>query len=115
VLHKVKALGTEMNYAILSGFSVFLVFILHLIHWLMAPILLGALEMHEHHHGGGEPLSVQTILFTVALLAVNGAGMYFAVRQLMLAWKQRKRGMHTYICCSISMVVLIVGIYSIIV
>ncbi|WP_282942086.1 hypothetical protein [Paenibacillus sp. RC67] len=115
MLQKLRALGMEMKYAILSGFSVFLVLILHLIHWLSAPIMMGAMEMHEHQHGMGGASSLQMILFTVALLIINGAGMYFAVRQLLLAWKQRKGGLHTYVCCSISMVVLVVGVYSIVV
>ncbi|WP_028552647.1 hypothetical protein [Paenibacillus sp. UNC451MF] len=114
MLQKLRAVGTEMKYAIISGLSVFLVLILHLIHWLSAPIMMGAMEMQGHQHDMGGGLTLQTILFTLALLIINGAGMYFAVRQLLLAWKQRKGGLHTYVCCSISLVVLVVGVYSIV-
>ncbi|UQZ87630.1 hypothetical protein SK3146_06932 [Paenibacillus konkukensis] len=113
MLQKVARMGKDVKYAAVSVLSVIAVIVLHLIHFLSAPVMMGAMEMQGHQHGahGATP---QTILFTIALLAVNGAGMYFAVRQLHMAWKQRRRGWHTYMCCTISTAVLIIGVYTIV-
>ncbi|MED4600867.1 hypothetical protein P9314_09140 [Paenibacillus validus] len=113
MMQKLRHMGTEMKYAMVSTLSVLLVLALHLVHWLSAPLLMGAMEMHEHHHGLNHDASGYMEMFTVVLLIANGAGMYFALRQLALALKQRKRGWHHDACTVISLGVLVMGVYTI--
>ncbi|ALS21199.1 hypothetical protein [Paenibacillus naphthalenovorans] len=112
-MQKRRQMGAEMKYTTVSGLSVLLVLLLHLIHWFSAPLLMGAMEMHgQHHHGMMHDASASMELLTWVLLIINGTGMFFAVRQLAMAWKKRKGGLHTYLCCTVSVAMLGIGIYS---
>lgn len=112
MMQKLRRMGAEMKYTMVSGLSVLLVLLLHLVHWFSAPLLMGAMEMQGHFHGMMHDVSESMELLTWVILIINGAGMYFAVRQLAMAWKKRKGGLHTYLRCTASVAMLGIGIYS---
>ncbi|WP_373228825.1 hypothetical protein [Cohnella sp.] len=114
MLHRIRYMGRETKYSALSVLSLLAVIALHLVHWLSAPMLMGAAaEMHAHHHemGGSGSNPMQWLM--LALFIINLISMYFAVRQLALAWKKRRdRTHHTYMCSAVSIGVLSLGIYT---
>lgn len=107
--------------SMLSVYSAAGVAALHLVHYLAAPILMGsAAELHASHHGmghesasGGSSLMMNVLM--LLLFVVNLASMYYAARQLSEAYRQRSRfTKHTLLCSSISILILVIGIYTII-
>lgn len=113
---KIRYLGKETKYSALSVLSFTGIILLHLVHWLAAPMLMGAAaQMQMHHHGMGGSGSSLLQLLLPALVIVNLFGTYFAVRQLWLAWKNRRSSTHrTYWCSLVSLGVLGMGIYTVV-
>lgn len=111
---KLRHLSMEWKYSVLSMASLSGVLVLHLIHWLSMPLVMGAaaeLQTHHHEMGGDSSLLLSTIM--MVLFIVNLVSMYFAVRQLIAAiLKPGKLSKHTMLCSSISFLVLCVGIYT---
>ncbi|UUZ78818.1 hypothetical protein LJK88_26435 [Paenibacillus sp. P26] len=113
MLHKIRFMGKETKYSALSVLSLAAVFLLHLVHWLAAPSLMGAaaVGMHmEHQHDMGGSGSTLMQLLMLVVFIVNLVSMYFAGRRLSLAWKNRSGATHrTYLCSFVSVGVLCVG------
>ncbi|GGD53789.1 hypothetical protein [Paenibacillus nasutitermitis] len=114
MLQKIRHMGMESKYSVLSFMSVIGVVVLHGIHWALAPLLMGAAsEMRRHHQDMEGTGSIIMGLFMLVLFLVNIASMYFACRQLGMAWMNRTNvTRHTYLCCGLSVVVLGIGIYT---
>lgn len=116
MLHKIRFMGKETKYSALSVLSLAAVFLLHLVHWLAAPLLMGAaaVGMHmEHQHDMGGSGSTLMQLLMMVVFIVNLVSMYFAGRQLSLAWKNRSGATHrTYLCSFVSVGVLCVGVFT---
>ncbi|MGM0881049.1 MAG: hypothetical protein ACQEXQ_08370 [Bacillota bacterium] len=114
MLQKIRYMGAQSKYSALSLLSLLAVLFLHLIHWLSAPLLIGAAaEMHMHHQNTAGNSSVVMGLLMIALFVINLISMYFAIRQLLLAWEKRDCSTpHTYLCSAISVGVLGMGIYT---
>lgn len=112
---KMRHIGQEARYSILSLLSLTGVLVLHLFHWVSAPLIMGATaEMHAGHHGMGSSGSIFMSLMMLLLFTINIVSMFFAVRQLLVAIrKDGKHTKHTLLCSSISCVVLCMGIYTI--
>ncbi|WP_438447817.1 hypothetical protein [Gorillibacterium sp. sgz5001074] len=103
------------RWSVYSLISAAAVIILHSIHWLLLPVLLGtATEMaHHHHHGSGSSNGWLPAALIAAVWVANVLGAYFAVRQLTAAWRGRdRRSAGTYVCCAISVGVLAVAAVS---
>jgi hypothetical protein len=104
------------NLARESAFSLFpilLVVIIHSIHWMSAPLMVGVMQMDAHHHHqtiGG--ISGTMLWFKITVLTLNAIGMFFAVRTLWLSWKTKKSGWHALVCNGISIVSLIIGVWT---
>lgn len=112
---KLRHRSQEAKYSLLSMLSLAGVLILHFIHWLAAPFMIGvAAEMHAHHHGsggeggGGDSLLLSSLM--MLLYIVNVVSVYFAVRQLIAAFRLRTK--HAIVCSGISVVVLGIVIYT---
>lgn len=116
MLTKLRHMGVESKYSALSFLALIAVVCLHAVHWLAAPLLLGAAEeiqMNHHHMNMTREGSVWMETLMVALFFINLVSMYYAVRQLLLAWDKRSnRTRHTYLCSTVSAIVLLVGIYT---
>lgn len=121
MLRKLRGMGKEIHYTGLSFVSLLAVVLLHLVHWLAAPLLLGAAAgIHMNHHAdmGGASSGSGNIVMGVLMLAlflINLVSMFYAVRQLSLAWRQRGSGAnsrHTYWCSAVSVMALVLGIYT---
>jgi len=114
MLQKIRYLGVETKYSVLSFMSIAGVIVLHLVHWAMAPLLFGAAtEMRRHHQAMEGTGSVIMGLLMLLLFLVNMASMYFACGQLGAAWRKRANATkHTYLCSGLSVVVLSIGIYT---
>lgn len=114
-LLKFRHMGQEAKYSLLSMLSLAGVLVLHLLHWLAAPLMMSAAaEMHAHHHGvsGGDSLLASSIMMLLSI--INAISMYFAVRQLVAAVKKQGRSTrHTILCSGLSIVVLGMGIFTI--
>ncbi|QAY66838.1 hypothetical protein [Paenibacillus protaetiae] len=116
-LFKVRHMGMETKYSVLSLLSLSGVVALHLLHWLAAPALMESMtgmEMHAHHqHGGAEPGSslLQSTLMML-LFIVNVISVYFAVRQLVAAYRQKGGySLHKLACSGSSVLVLAMTVY----
>lgn len=105
--------GKPGRWSVYSLLSVLPVVVLHLVHGLAAPLLAGAAsDRHAHHHGASAGFGIPDALLA-AVLAANAVSAYFAVRQLVQAWRDRKRGsVHTYVCCAVSVGVLVIVAYT---
>ncbi|MFC4103440.1 hypothetical protein [Paenibacillus xanthanilyticus] len=120
MLRKLRGMGKEIHYTGLSFASLLGVVLLHLVHWLAAPLLFGAAAgMHMNHHAGmggassGGDIAMGVLM--LALFVINLVSMYYAIRQLALAWRQRGTGAnsrHTYWCSAVSMAALVLGVYT---
>lgn len=115
-MHKTWTVNREWKYAVASTTSIVLVFIIHIIHLIAIPLLtVGSLAIqHDHHmnHSSGSE-STWMILMMVLLVVFSSIGMFFAARQLIMAWQEKNRTHHTYISSAISLFVLGIGIYTI--
>lgn len=109
------SIGKETRWSLYSLVSAAALVVLHSIHWLALPILLGAAaEVAHHHHGAAQPDSRLLQALTAAVWIVNAAGAYFAIRQLSAAWRGwSSRSYVTYLICAVSIAVLLVACYSI--
>ncbi|AKG34804.1 hypothetical protein VK70_09665 [Paenibacillus durus ATCC 35681] len=116
MLQKIRSMGKESKFSALSVLFLVSVLPLHLVHGLTVTMLMGAsadLQMHDHHHMAGSGSSLMQLLM-IALFIINLISMYFAVRQLALAWKKRGSGtFHTYLCSAVSIGVLAMGVYTV--
>lgn len=114
MLQKIRYMGPQSKYSALSFLSLLAVLFLHLVHWLSAPLVMGAAaEMHSHHQNTAGNSSFGMGLLMLALFVINLISMYFAIRQLTLAWEKRKCSTpHMYLCSAVSIGVLGMGIYT---
>lgn len=116
-LRKIRHMGKETRYSAISVLSLMAALLLHLLHWLSASMLIGMTAgLHSGHHdhmtGNG---SVLMNLLMLALFIINLISMYYAGRQLTLAWKNREsRTHHTYFCSVVSIFVLCMGLYTVV-
>ncbi|WP_127495242.1 hypothetical protein [Paenibacillus glycanilyticus] len=111
---KLRHLSVESKYSVLSMVSVSGVLILHLVHWLTMPLIMGTVsEMHHHHQETGNNSSFLMSTVMMVLFLINLASMYFAVRQLIAAvMKKDSHTGHSIVCTTISLAVLCVGMYT---
>ncbi|MBW7454041.1 hypothetical protein ACFOLF_29255 [Paenibacillus sepulcri] len=114
MLQKIRVMGLESKYSTMSFISVTGVIILHLIHWFLAPLVMGAtagMNLQHRDMAGKGSVIMDVLLFVMFL--VNLTSMYFACRQLALAWRKRaKLTRHTYMCSAVSVIVLAIGVYT---
>lgn len=111
---KFRHMGQEAKYSLLSMLSLAGVLALHLLHWLAAPLMIGAAaEMHAHHHGAEGGGSLLASFIMMLLMIVNAISMYFAVLQLVAAFKKQGSARHKILCSGLSVIVLGMGIYTI--
>lgn len=110
------------KYSLLAIVSLIATLILHVLHWLLTPLLIGAAvdaaaaADHSHHHIAARNEQSPSLLKLVSfvLIALNAAAVYFAVRQLLLAWKERDRATrHTRLCSAASIAALGAALYTI--
>ncbi|BBI32786.1 hypothetical protein [Cohnella abietis] len=113
MVQRIRRMGSSMKFSTLSLISVGAVLLLHLAHLVSASFLAGtSVTMHSHHGeaGGNSPVME---MIKLAVYVGNAISIYFAVRQLAFAWKNRGSStFHTYLCSAISILVLVIGIGS---
>jgi ABC-type multidrug transport system permease subunit len=107
--------GKHARWSALSLVSIVPVILLHLVHWLVSPLLVGAAaDMHAHHQSSAGSGSGLMDFLLIAVLAANAVSAYFAIRQLVYAWRERKQStFHSYVCSAVSISVLTIGIYTV--
>lgn len=108
-----KIQSAEGRYSLFSWTAMAGVAVLHLVHGLAASLLAGtvsAMPVHGHDMGGESTLLESSI--RMLLFIANAASMYFAVRQLAAAVRNKRRYRHTAICSGLSVIVLLIGIYT---
>ncbi|MBB3109515.1 uncharacterized membrane protein YcgQ (UPF0703/DUF1980 family) [Paenibacillus phyllosphaerae] len=113
MLEKLRG-NQETRYSALSFVSLLSVLLLHIIHWVSAPLLMGAAASMQmsHHEMGGSGGIIMGLLMLI-LFIINLVSMYFAFRQLSIAWRKHRQGEHhSYWCSCISLVVLGMGLYT---
>jgi hypothetical protein len=118
VIRKIMQMRAETKYSTLSFIFTFLVILLHSIHWLLAPFMLGIMEMHAHHSMEMNmkmdmSSSASFPLLRIIFLLLNGVGIFFAIRLLWSIRRVRIKGLHAYLYGFISVASLVIAIISI--
>jgi hypothetical protein len=117
VIRKIIQMRAETKYSTLSFIFTFLVILLHSIHWLLAPLMLGVMEVNAHHHNMEMNMdmssSVSFPLLRIIFLLLNGVGIFFAIRLLWSILRARRKGLHAYLYGFISIASLVIAIISI--
>jgi hypothetical protein len=109
----------ETKYSALSFIFTFLVILLHSIHWLLAPLMLGIMEVNAHHHNMEMNMNMDMSsstsfpLLRIIFLLLNGVGIFFAIRLLWSILKARRNGLHAYLYGFITVASLVIAIISI--
>lgn len=114
MIYKIRHWAVDVKYAAVSLVSVLPALLFHLVHWLSAPMLLGANEIGAHHHAAaGESTGGGWIAGLMpAVMLLNVASIALAIVQLRKAWKEKRRSGHVYACSAVSLAVLAISAYS---
>lgn len=117
MIRKIIQMRAETKYSTLSFIFTFLVILLHSIHWLLAPLMLGVMDVHAHHHSMEMNMDMSSSasfpLLRIIFLLLNGVGIFFAFRLLWYIWRERRKGLHAYLYGFISVASLVISIISI--
>jgi hypothetical protein len=112
MLQRMLQLRSEIKYSTLSVLSLVLVLVLHAIHWMLIPLMLGTMEMGAHHQMNMNSSSSDT-LFTFIFMLVNGIAIFFACRLFWSSWRGMRKGRHVYKYFFISVVSIVISALSI--
>jgi hypothetical protein len=119
VIQKIIQMRAETKYSTLSFIFTFLVILLHSIHWLLAPLMLGVMEVNAHHHSMEMNMNMDLSssasfpLLKIIFLLLNGVGIFFAFRLLWSIRRERRKGLPAYLYGFISVASLVIAIISI--
>jgi uncharacterized membrane protein len=123
-MNKIMAMREDTKYSLMSVIPISLALLLHTIHLVLAPALLGigsmAMSVHQHHDmstGAGTgtsiaPASGGLSWFALAFFILNGVGIYYACRVLWKSRSMKSEGRHTIVCKVISIASIVVGVVS---
>ncbi|MCZ8516510.1 hypothetical protein O9H85_29805 [Paenibacillus filicis] len=119
---KPAAMRDDTKHALMSVIPIGLALVLHTVHLLLAPALLGmgAMAMSGHHHHdmslpmtmGDAASSAGASWITIAFLVLNGIGIYYAGRVLWKSRSVKSTGRHGQICKAISVATIVIGVVS---
>ena len=108
------SISTETKYSTMSLLSVLAVLLMHSAHWFSLPLMLGALEMQDHHHSRdmASTASGTVNISSLFFFLLNGAGIFYALLLLRTAWTTRHTSRLCYFYSAVSVVSLTLGVIS---